>query len=213
MFKKILVTIFLVTALLSTVAKAGVEEGIDVRKVQTMLAALCYDPGAVDGIWGAKTARASKIFLQSRKIVNAKFFDDTFDRHEERLLRLYYADQSEKLDCSQKNSVSEIFETVSFGVQISSLVNLREVQRNLKDLCLYRGKLDGSFGAKTYVALVALYDRSGILFDGLLNQRAAVFVQSSAKRHTTLYKSCKDYSRRTFRSFQMQNMAPEFMKN
>ncbi len=55
MFKKILVIIFLATALLSTAVTADVEEGIDVRKVQTLLAQLCYNPGPIDGAWGRKT--------------------------------------------------------------------------------------------------------------------------------------------------------------
>ena len=63
MFKKILASILLATALLSTAVKADVEEGIDVRKVQKILTELCYNPGPIDGAWGRKTEAAiSKYF-------------------------------------------------------------------------------------------------------------------------------------------------------
>ena len=67
MFKKILAAIFLAIALLSTVAEAGVEEGIDVRKVQNLLAKLCYNPGPIDGAWGRKTEAAAKKFFKDNK--------------------------------------------------------------------------------------------------------------------------------------------------
>ena len=47
---------------------AGVDKGIDVRKVQTMLTELCFKPGPVDGAWGKRTERAA-----------AEFFDKHFD--------------------------------------------------------------------------------------------------------------------------------------
>ena len=67
MFKKILATIFLATALLSTVAQAGVEDGVDIRKVQSLLAKLCYNPGPIDGAWGRKTEAAAKKFFKYKK--------------------------------------------------------------------------------------------------------------------------------------------------
>ena len=62
MFKKILAAIFLAIALLSAVAEAGVEEGIDVRKVQNLLAKLCYNPGPIDGAWGRKQKQQLRNF-------------------------------------------------------------------------------------------------------------------------------------------------------
>jgi hypothetical protein len=50
-FSTFLITIFITT----TNAKAGVEEGIDIRRVQTILTELCYNPGPIDGAWGRKT--------------------------------------------------------------------------------------------------------------------------------------------------------------
>ena len=67
MYNKLLAAIFLATALLSTAAKAGVEEGIDVRKVQTLLTKLCYNPGPIDGAWGRKTEAAAKKFFKDNK--------------------------------------------------------------------------------------------------------------------------------------------------
>ena len=50
---------------------AGVDKGIDVRKVQTMLTELCFKPGPVDGAWGKRTERAA-----------AEFFDKHFDGYD-----------------------------------------------------------------------------------------------------------------------------------
>lgn len=46
---------------------AGVEKGIDVRKVQTILTELCYSPGPIDGAWGGKTEAAAKKFFKDKK--------------------------------------------------------------------------------------------------------------------------------------------------
>ena len=50
---------------------AGVDKGIDVSKVQTMLTELCFKPGPVDGAWGKRTERAA-----------AEFFDKHFDGYD-----------------------------------------------------------------------------------------------------------------------------------
>ena len=50
---------------------AGVDKGIDVRKVQTMLTELCFKPGPVDGAWGKRTERAA-----------AEFFGKHFDGYD-----------------------------------------------------------------------------------------------------------------------------------
>ena len=39
-------------------AFSGVDKGIDVRRVQTILTELCYNPGLTDGAWGRKTEAA-----------------------------------------------------------------------------------------------------------------------------------------------------------
>lgn len=51
----------IVTAVLYLCAQpafSGVDKEIDVSKVQTILAELCYDPGPIDGAWGRKTEAA-----------------------------------------------------------------------------------------------------------------------------------------------------------
>lgn len=44
-------------------AFAGIDKDIDVRRLQTMLSDLCYKTGPIDGIWGAKTERATTEFF------------------------------------------------------------------------------------------------------------------------------------------------------
>ena len=59
---------FLIAIVITTTnAKAGVEEGVDVRKVQSLLTKLCYNPGPIDGAWGRKTEAAAKKFFKDNK--------------------------------------------------------------------------------------------------------------------------------------------------
>jgi hypothetical protein len=64
-------TIFIIVALFAQPVFAGVDEGVDVQKVQTMLTELCFRPGPVDGVWGKKTERAAE-----------QFFDKYWDGYE-----------------------------------------------------------------------------------------------------------------------------------
>ena len=61
---------FLIAIVITTTnAKAGVEEGVDVRKVQSLLTKLCYNPGPIDGAWGRRTEAAAKKIKCLRRFV------------------------------------------------------------------------------------------------------------------------------------------------
>ena len=74
-FSILLIAIFITT----TNAKAGVEEGIDIRRVQTILTELCYNPGPIDGAWGRKTEAAVKAFFSRYN----RMYRGTFDENDE----------------------------------------------------------------------------------------------------------------------------------
>ena len=63
-------------------AQAGVDQDIDVRKVQSLLTKLCLNPGPIDGLWGSKTENAAKQFLQGQN----KTFSGTFTKDNENTL-------------------------------------------------------------------------------------------------------------------------------
>jgi hypothetical protein len=54
---------------------AKVDKGVNVAKVQAMLAELCYEPGIVDGAWGKKTETAVKAFFAK----HYRKYDGSFD--------------------------------------------------------------------------------------------------------------------------------------
>ena len=77
-FKVILIPLLAVKPLF-----ADVDEGIDVREVQTHLAKLCFNVGPIDGLWGKKTQKAAKEFLASR----SKEYSGTFEKKHAVILR------------------------------------------------------------------------------------------------------------------------------
>jgi len=68
--KKLLITATLLLLLSLKPLFAGVAKGVDVREVQTILAELCFNVGAIDGVWGKKTEKAAKDFFSKY----SKFF-------------------------------------------------------------------------------------------------------------------------------------------
>jgi CubicO group peptidase (beta-lactamase class C family) len=91
-------TIFIIVALFAQPVFAGVDEGVDVQKVQTMLTELCFRPGPVDGVWGKKTERAAE-----------QFFDKYWDGYEGQFT------ESEFAKLNQFNI--EILRNINFGVK------------------------------------------------------------------------------------------------
>ena len=61
--KKLLLTATLLFLLSLKPLFGGVAKGLDVKEVQTMLAQLCFSPGPIDGVWGAKTEKAAEEFF------------------------------------------------------------------------------------------------------------------------------------------------------
>ena len=58
--------------------QAGVDQDVDVRKVQRVLTMLCYKPGPIDGLWGNRTANAVAEFLADEK----KEYDGNLNKSE-----------------------------------------------------------------------------------------------------------------------------------
>ena len=83
--KKIIITFFAILTTFAQSAFAGVDKGINVREVQTLLAELCYDPGPIDGLWGKKTETAVKDLYGSVK----GSYDGQFDLVDLGFLREY----------------------------------------------------------------------------------------------------------------------------
>ena len=73
--KKLLSIITILTLLMPHASYAKVDKGVNVAKVQAMLAELCYEPGIVDGAWGKKTETAVKAFFAK----HYRKYDGNFD--------------------------------------------------------------------------------------------------------------------------------------
>ena len=73
--KKLLNIITILTLLMPNASYAKVDKGVNVAKVQAMLAELCYEPGIVDGAWGKKTETAVKAFFAK----HYRKYDGNFD--------------------------------------------------------------------------------------------------------------------------------------
>tara|TARA_B110000211_G_scaffold217549_1_gene261508 strand:+ start:251 stop:1948 length:1698 start_codon:yes stop_codon:yes gene_type:complete len=102
-------TIFIIVALITQPVFAGVDEGVDVRKVQTMLTELCFKPGPVDGSWGKKTERAAE-----------QFFDKYWNG---------YGGQFTESEFAKLNQFNiEILRNISFGVKTLKRCAVREPQ-------------------------------------------------------------------------------------
>jgi len=193
----------------------GVAEGIYVRKVQTFLAELCFDTGPIDGIWGKRTDKAAEKFFE-KYFSGGAFFNGFFTNLEFRNLNdLYYNAKktgrfgSQKVEmCSLLNNLTlekyktgEKYKKGIFGTSISSQVDLKEIQKHLKDLCFEIGAVDGKFDEQMYIALIALFDRQGVLFDRKIDQRLLNYVAVKAKNHHKNNVDCEYYQ---------QKLLPEF---
>ena len=73
--KKLLSIITILTILMAHAAYAKVDKDVNVAKVQSMLAELCYEPCIVDGAWGKKTETAVKAFFAK----HFRKYDGNFD--------------------------------------------------------------------------------------------------------------------------------------
>ena len=99
MLKKIIWSALLAFMSFSNSAQAGVDNGIDVRMVQTILKELCYNPGPIDGAWGRKTETAI-----------SNYFSDIGRPYSGSLTSIDYEHLSKKAasQCSSKLSQSVI---------------------------------------------------------------------------------------------------------
>lgn len=92
---------------------AGVDKGIDVRKVQTMLTELCFKPGPVDGAWGKRTERAA-----------AEFFDKHFDGYDGQ----FTASEFAKLNQFNTGNLRDL----SFGVKTLKRCKVEKPKKSYK---------------------------------------------------------------------------------
>jgi|SRR5262245_28710188 len=119
-----------------------------VRDLQEALKALGYDPGPVDGQFGAKTETAVKAFQQAKGI--------TVDGIVGRVtwINIDEADQSEPL-----------LKKGSRGLPV------RRVQSRMTAVGFDMGGVDGRYGVKTEAAVKKLQQKAGIGVDGVVGPK------------------------------------------
>ena len=74
---------------------AGVAKEVDVRKVQTLLTLLCFNPGPIDGVWGEKTERAVTNLFKKNNLE----FDKYFGENDQESLHDIYKTAAEHSKC------------------------------------------------------------------------------------------------------------------
>ena len=116
-----------------------------VRDLQEALESLGFDPGAVDGVFGAKTENAVKAFQQSHEIVA----DGVVGRVT--WINIDEADQSHP-----------VLKTGSTGLPV------RRLQSRMSAVGFNTGGVDGRFGAQTEAAVKKLQQDFNLSVDGVV---------------------------------------------
>ena len=164
-------TVICLTLILPFSAQGGVDQDVDVRKVQKILTELCYNPGPIDGAWGRKTELAvSQAFEDS----NLKF-DGNFDWKDENFIaRLgQSATFIEAKQCSPHLVTRTVTKTtqhkrksvpsnVSDTLEKLSAAEKRDIQYDLRIIGLKPGIVDGVFGRATYRAIAEYAENSDL---------------------------------------------------
>ena len=132
------------------VLKRGSNDPV-VRDLQEALKSLGHDPGAIDGIFGARTESAVKAFQQAREIpVDGVVGRVTWINIDE-------GDQSEPV--------------LRLG---SSGLPVRRLQSRMSAVGFDTGGVDGRFSPKTEAAVKLLQQQSNLGADGVVGDRKSV---------------------------------------
>jgi peptidoglycan hydrolase-like protein with peptidoglycan-binding domain len=119
-----------------------------VRDLQEALVALGFDPGPVDGVFGAKTESAVRKFQQAREIP----IDGVVGRVT--WINIDEADQSHP-----------VLRTGSTGLPV------RRLQSRMSAVGYETGGVDGRFGAQTETAVRKLQQDFNLTVDGVVGQQ------------------------------------------
>jgi peptidoglycan hydrolase-like protein with peptidoglycan-binding domain len=122
--------------------------GAEVRDLQQALKALGFDPGPVDGIFGARTQGAVKAFQQAREIA----VDGVVGRVT--WINIDEADQTEPV--------------LRLG---SSGLPVRRLQSRMTAVGFDTGGVDGRFNQKTELAVKDLQQRAHLAVDGVVGPK------------------------------------------
>jgi peptidoglycan hydrolase-like protein with peptidoglycan-binding domain len=126
-----------------------------VRDLQQVLKTLGFDPGAIDGVFGAGTESAVKAFQKAREIpVDGIVGRVAWNNIDE-------ADQSEPV--------------LRMG---SSGLPVRRLQRRMSAVGFDTGGVDGRFGAKTEQAVKQLQQQSELAVDGVVGAKTWAIVDA-----------------------------------
>lgn len=134
-------------------------KGVDVRRLQQVLSDLGYAPGAADGISGPRTIAAVTAF-QTEAGLKA---DGLAGRVTRAALKTAFADVAAAGSGSESTSSSSsgILRNGSRGPDVKTL------QTALREASYQPGPLDGIFGPRTELAVIAFQEDHGLRVDGL----------------------------------------------
>ena len=119
-----------------------------VRDLQEALKALNFDPGPIDGVFGAQTESAVRAFQQAREIA----VDGVVGRVT--WINIDEADQSHP-----------VLKTGATGLPV------RRLQSRMSAVGFDTGGVDGRFGAKTEAAVRKLQHRFNLTVDGVVGPK------------------------------------------
>lgn len=130
-------------------------EGTAVRDLQDALTQLGFDPGPVDGIFGARTEAAVKAFQRAHEIDADGIVGPITWRN------IDEADQSEP-----------VLRRGSTGLPV------RRLQSRMTAVGFRLGGVDGRFGAKTEAAVRQLQRRADLVVDGVVGPKTWAVVNA-----------------------------------
>ena len=143
--------------------------GAEVWAIQRRLQARGFDPGAVDSIFGVRTAKAVRAFQKSVGLTVTGAVDDTTWTS---LAKPSFSSrkliQRAKPPTPEQNQVVEVEKTLAKGNRGSKVKTL---QIRLRIMGFNPGPIDGIFGMKTIGAVKEFQKSKGIQADGIVNKK------------------------------------------
>jgi len=156
--------------------------GADVRRLQEVLTELAYQPGPIDGISGGRTIAAVTAFQNDAGLTA----DGLAGRATRASLKIRYEDgtaASETAATTTDTGADSSSTATTITVSASGILregsrgaDVQRVQELLTGVGYAPGPVDGIFGPKTKVSVLAFQDDHGLRVDGLVgsNTRAAL---------------------------------------
>ena len=179
--KKIIITFFAILTTFAQSAFAGVDKGINVKEVQTLLAGLNCDPGPIDGAWGKKTEKA----VENLYTLVEGSYDGHFDLIDLGFLREFTFWHG-GAKCESIDLVESMDESLKAATEKEVQIEDPEVckaQESLSQLGYDIGIADGILRRETLNSLDSFFTSQNMTFEGELETNKISYLQKAASKN------------------------------